>query len=248
MKLLIDFGNTRLKWATLKEQRLQAGGVFAHVGGALVGELRREWSGFTHVEAVLVASVVSVASEAELEAFVHERFGLRPEFLRSPAVALGLRNAYVHPERLGIDRFLAMAAAHAERACARVLVSVGTAMTLDALDADGLHHGGLILASPRLMREALLAGTARIGVSEGQYDEMPGNTADAVASGALYAAAGAIERFCATAQRRLGTAPTVLLTGGGAEELAPLIGPTERAHDLVLRGLALWAQAKPQAS
>lgn len=247
MKLLIDFGNTRLKWATLTQQRLQAGGVFAHAGSALIGELRREWSGFAQVEAVLVASVVSVAREAELEAFVHERFGLHAEFLRSPAAALGLRNAYVHPERLGIDRFLAMAAAHAQRPCARVLVSVGTAMTLDALAADGLHHGGLIVASPRLMREALLAGTARIGASEGQYDEMPGNTADAVASGALYAAAGAIERFCATATQRFGAVPVMLLTGGGAEEIAPLIGPAERTHDLVLRGLALWAQATSRA-
>ena len=243
MKLLVDFGNTRLKWATLNQQRMQPGGVFAHAGVALIAELRREWSGFARVDAVLVASVVAAAREAELDAFVHERFGVHAQFLRSPAAALGLRNAYVHPERLGVDRFLAMAAAHAERPCARVLVSVGTAMTLDAFAADGVHHGGLIVPSPRLMREALLAGTARIGVSEGLYEEMPGNTADAVVSGSLYAAAGAIERFCATAARRLGTPPALLLTGGGVDELAPLIGPAERAHDLVLRGLALWAQA-----
>ena len=248
MKLLVDFGNTRLKWARLSEQRLQVGGVFAHAGAALTTELRREWIEFARVDAVLVASVVSLEREAELDAFVRERFGLHAQFLRSPAAALGVRNAYVHPERLGIDRFLAMAAAHAQRPSARVLVSVGTGMTLDALAADGLHHGGLIVASPRLMREALLAGTARVGVSEGQYDEMPGNTADAVLSGSLYAAAGAIERFCATAARRLGTAPVLLLTGGGSEELAPHVGAAERAHDLVLRGLALWAQAPPQAS
>lgn len=247
MKLLIDFGNTRLKWATLERQRVQVRGVLAHADCALTTELRREWSELVRVHAVLVASVVAPALEAELGALVHERFGLHAQFLRSPAAALGLRNAYVHPERLGIDRFLAMAAAHAERPCARVLVSVGTAMALDALGADGLHHGGLILASPRLMREALLAGTARVGASEGQYDEMPGNTADAVASGAIYAAAGAIERFCATATRRFGTAPALLLTGGGAEELAAHIGPAQCAHDLVLRGLALWAQAPSQA-
>lgn len=246
MKLLIDFGNTRLKWATLDRQRVQAGGVFAHADCALIAELRREWSELTHVDAVLVASVVAPTLEAALAALVHERFGLHAEFLRSPAAALGLRNAYAAPARLGIDRFLTMAAAHAERPCARVVVSVGTALTLDALDAEGVHHGGIIVASPRLMRDALLTGTARVGSTEGHYDEMPTNTADAVASGALDAAAGAVARFRATAMRRFGTLPAVVLTGGGADELAPLLGDVERAHDLVLRGLALWAQALPQ--
>ena len=246
MKLLIDFGNTRLKWATLERQRVQVRGVFAHAECAFTTELRREWSELVHVDAVLVASVVAAALEAELAALVQERFGLQAQFLRSPAAALGLHNAYADPARLGIDRFLAMAAAHAERPCARVLVSVGTALTVDALDAAGIHHGGLIVASPRLMRGALLTGTARVGAAEGHYDEMPTTTADAVVSGALDAAAGAIARFCAVATRRLGASPAVLLTGGGADELAPLLDDAERANDLVLRGLALWAQAPPQ--
>lgn len=247
MNLLIDFGNTRIKWAHFDEGRLQAGGVFAHRAAAWIAELKREWSECTRVDRVLVASVVAAEREAELAALVQQRFGIGAEFLRSPAAALGVRNAYVHPERLGIDRFLAMAAAHAEHAGARVLISVGTAMTLDALDADGLHHGGLIVPSPQLMRESLFAGTARLVASEGQYEEMPGNTADAIVSGALDAAAGAIERFRATATRRFGHAPGLLLTGGGADELAPLIGCADRVHDLVLRGLALWGQAPRQA-
>lgn len=247
MKLLIDFGNTRLKWATLDRARVQAGGVFAHAECALTAELRREWSELTHVDAVLVASVVAPKLELELGALVQERFGFDADFLRSPAAALGLRNAYAEPARLGIDRFLAMAAAHAERPCARVLISVGTALTLDALDAEGVHHGGLILASPRLMREALISGTARVGAAEGHYVEMPTNTADAVVSGALDAAVGAITRFRAVATRRLGTSPSVLLTGGGGDELSSLLGDAERVHDLVLRGLAMWAQAPPQA-
>jgi type III pantothenate kinase len=246
MKLLIDFGNTRLKWATLNKGQLQAGGVFAHADSALVTELRREWAELVRVDAVLVASVVASAREHELDEFVRERFGLRAEFLRSPAAALGVRNAYAVPARLGIDRFLALVAAHAEHARALVLVSVGTALTLDALAADGVHHGGVVVASPRLMRDVLLAGTARIGALDGQCNEMPHNTADAVVTGSLYAAAGAIDRFCVAAARRLGTPPALLLTGGGADELAPLVERAERAHDLVLRGLALWAQAPAQ--
>ncbi|MEP7042866.1 MAG: type III pantothenate kinase [Dokdonella sp.] len=241
MKLLIDFGNTRLKWATLTQGRLQAGGVFAHLERPLATALRSEWTGLHRVDAVLVASVVGVTREDELAACVRERFQIDAQFLRSPAAALGVHNAYAEPARLGLDRFLGLVALQAARPRAQVLVSVGTALTIDALAADGIHHGGLILASPRVMREALLGATARVGTFDGLWREMPANTADAVFAGSLYAAAGAIDRFRSAASRRIGAAPALLLTGGGAEELEPLLPDAERVHDLVLRGLALWA-------
>lgn len=242
MKLLIDLGNTRLKWAFLARGELRAGGVFAHGRAPLDVPLRREWAELRGIEAVLVASVVAPSVEDELDAWVHERFGLHAGFLRSPAAALGLRNAYVQPTRLGIDRFLAMAALHDASPRAQVLVGVGTALTADALDGGGRHHGGLILPSPHVMREAVLGSTARVAALGGHWSEMPADTADAVVSGSLYAALGAIDRFVAAAARRLDAVPAVVLTGGGAEELAPLLPDAERAHDLVLRGLALWAE------
>lgn len=247
MKLLIDFGNTRLKWAMLAERRLQLGGVFAHTDKPLTGALRIEWAELARVDAVLVASVVAPAREDELEDYVRARFRVHAQFLRSPAAALGIRNAYAVPARLGIDRFLALAAAHAEHPRAQVLASVGTALTLDALDATGAHQGGVILPGPALMRAAIQGGTARVGLAEGRFREMPDNTADAVASGALYAAAGAIERFQAATARRLGAPPTLLLTGGGADDLMPLVTGAERVNDLVLRGLVLWADASAPA-
>ena len=243
MKLLIDFGNTRLKWATLSGERMQPGGVFAHIDKPLTMALRVEWAELARVSAVLVASVVSAAREEELDAFVRSRFGVHAELLRSPASALGIRNAYAAPARLGIDRFLALAALHAQHPCAQVLASVGTALTLDALDAEGLHHGGVIVPGPALMRAAINGSTARVDAGVGRFRDLPDNTADAVASGALYAAAGAIDRFRAAAAQRLGGAPALTLTGGGVNELVPLVADAERAHDLVLRGLALWAQA-----
>jgi type III pantothenate kinase len=241
MKLLVDFGNTRLKWATLTPGHMQAGGVFAHVERPLAAALRSEWAALHRVEAVFVASVVGATREDELAACIRERFHLDTRFLRSPSYALGVRNAYAEPARLGVDRFLGLAALQAERPRAQVLVSVGTALTVDALAADGIHHGGLIVASPRLMREALLGATARVGNADGHWRELPSNTADAVFAGALYAAAGAVDRFRNAAAQRLGAAPALLLTGGGADELDALLPDAERVHDLVLRGLALWA-------
>ena len=245
MKLLVDFGNTRLKWATFANGAVRAGGVFAHADVPLEAALLREWSHLGRISAAFVASVVGAVREQELAALVRQCFRVDTVFLRSPAFALGIRNAYVEPARLGIDRFLGLAALHAERAQPLVLASVGTALTVDALGADGVHHGGLIVASPRLMRSALYAATARVAGPEGRWRPMPASTADAVFSGALYAAAGAVERFHRQAQRQIGAGATLLLAGGGADELAPLLPEAERAHDIVLRGLALWAAAAP---
>ena len=240
MKLLIDFGNTRLKWATLSHAQLRIGGVFAHVDKPAIAQLRIEWAELAHVDAVLVASVVASAHEGELAAYVRERFGVRTAFLRSPAAALGVRNAYAEPERLGIDRFLALAALHAQQPRAQVLASVGTALTLDALDADGSHRGGVIAPGPLLMRTAVLGGTARVTSADGVCRALPDNTADAVVTGSLYAVAGAIDRFRVAAAGCLVAPPALLLTGGGADELAPLLPDAQRVHDLVLHGLALW--------
>lgn len=246
MNLLIDLGNSRLKWAALVGGRMRPGGVFAHVGKPLAVDLRTEWAEFGRAGAIFVASVVAPAREEELDAFVHERFGLRAQFVRSPASALGVRNAYAEPSRLGIDRFLALVAAHAQNARAQILVSAGTALTVDAIDADGTHLGGLIVASPGMMRAAVLAGTARVNVADGLCRELPRSTADAVVTGSLYAAAGAIDRFRATLAQRLGTPAALVLSGGGGDEIEALIAPVERAHDLVLHGLALWAEAFAQ--
>lgn len=251
MKLLVDYGNTRFKWALfdgrLSDDALRVGGVFAHADVALRGSLAREWRALSAIDAVFVASVVAPAREDELAALVRERFGLDAQFVRSPAAALGVRNAYAEPQRLGVDRFLALAAAHARAPRLQVLASVGTALTIDALAADGEHLGGLILPSPALMRRAVVAGTARVDAREGRYRDWPASTDDGVFSGALFAAAGAIERFRGALERRFDAQAALVLGGGGSDELEPLLADVERTHDLVLHGLALWAQAAPIA-
>ncbi len=243
MKLLVDFGNTRLKWATFDGRQLCHGGVFAHAQTPLRETLAREWHTLDAIQEVLVASVVAPTLEDALAAFTRERFGVTAQCLRSPAAALGVRNAYAEPQRLGVDRFLALAAAHARAARLQVLVSVGTALTIDALAADGEHLGGLIVPSPELMRRAVVAGTARVDMRAGRYAPWPASTDDAVYSGALYAAIGAIERFRGALAQRFAGTPALLLGGGGSAELLPLLGTAECVHDLVLHGLALWAQA-----
>jgi type III pantothenate kinase len=244
MKLLVDVGNTRLKWATQDGAApLQRGGATAHGSEAPGAALEYAWRALQEIDAVWIASVVAPAQEQALADFVQARFGCAAQFVRSPAQALGIRNAYAEPARLGIDRFLALAALQAAAPGARVLVGVGTALTVDALGADGVHRGGIIVAAPALMRTALLQATARVGVADGTWQALPRSTADGVHSGALYAAAGAVDRFRAAAAAALGEMPRLDLTGGGAGELAALLPDARRHDDLVLAGLALWSDA-----
>lgn len=243
MQLLIDIGNSRLKWATVVSGTIAVRGAVAHAGTLIGDALVREWAALPPVRRIFVASVAPLAFDTEIEIAARDRFGIDAEFVRSPAEALGIRSAYADPQRLGVDRFLGLAAIHAASPRAQVLVGVGTAMTLDALDADGTHLGGWILPAPALMRESVLARTARVGVSDGNLVEFADNTADGLYSGSLHAARGAVERFVANTARELAAWPAVVLTGGGADGIAPLLPGAEQRADLVIEGLALWALA-----
>lgn len=242
MKLLVDFGNTRLKWALWADGRRSMGGVFAHRETTLEAALSSNWSALPRLQAILVASVVDPSREHELAELIEAHFETEAEFVRSPASGLGITNAYREPERLGVDRFLAMAALHAAQQRAQVIVSCGTALTLDALCADGRHLGGLIAPSPALMRESLGRGTARVGEEPGHLVEIADNTMDAAYSGCLLAAVALIERFRREFHARIGAPVAVVADGGGVGEWLSLLPDVERGRDLVLRGLALWSE------
>jgi len=242
MKLLFDIGNTRLKWALWDGTNLTQAGALAHAAtidfGALLAPLRAP-------DAVWIASVGAPALDDALTQALAARWPLTPNFVRSSAAACGVYNAYAQPERLGVDRFLNLIALHASDGGvgAHVIASCGTALTLDALAPGGRHLGGLIAPSPDLMRQALLGNTARLGALEDvPVVEIADSTAAAVASGSWLAAAALVERFRERAASQFGTRPDLVLSGGGADRLARLIaGPHRIEPDLVLRGLAHFA-------
>ena len=242
MKLLIDLGNTRLKWALWDGAELHSGGAVAHAGGQPV-DFAALWKDIHNVDATWIASVATPVLDAALVESLRVRGIPAPHFVRSCAQACGVRNAYPQPERLGVDRFLSLIAAHAHAPQATVIASCGTALTLDALAADGKHLGGLIAPAPELMRSALLGNTARLGdVGDALIVEMADNTADAVESGSWLAAVALIERFMVHAAQAFGDTPALVLGGGGAPRLANLIAlPLRIDAELVLRGLARFA-------
>lgn len=238
---LFDLGNSRFKYAPLHGDR--AGDVQAWTHGAedLRGEaLRSLPQGGT----AYVASVAAPGLTATMLEILRMRFE-RVYVARTEAAFAGVRIAYAEPARFGVDRYLALLAAARGRQNVLV-VGVGTALTVDLLDADGLHHGGRISASPTTMREALHARAVQLPASGGEYREFANDTDDALASGCDGAAIALIERSRAKAEDQLQAPVRLLLHGGGAPVLQPRL-PPDTAHQplLVLDGLARWAVHLP---
>ncbi|WP_417471515.1 type III pantothenate kinase [Luteimonas mephitis] len=238
---LFDLGNTRLKCAPVDAAgRIGTVRALAHDGVRFDEGLAAALPArFTDA---CVASVASESLRAELLDALAQRCGrisLACTQRRFGDVAI----AYAQPARLGVDRFLALLGARARGAEAALVVGVGTALTIDWLDADGRHRGGRIAPSPMLMREALHARAAHLPVDGGDYAEFADDTDDALDSGCTGAALALVERSLQVAQAQSGALPRLLLHGGGSDALRPRLPHAIDAPALVLEGLAQWAKA-----
>lgn len=236
---VFDLGNSRLKCAPLGEDG-RPGDVlaFAHDGRALEAGWERALP--MRIEAAHVASVAAPALRVALLEALSARCA-RIGLASTQRAWGGVRIAYAAPERLGVDRFLAMLAAHS-RGGAWLVVGVGTALTIDLVDADGRHHGGRIAPSPALMREALHARAAQLPPVGGHYREFATDTDDALASGCTGAALALVTCSGEAAAQLCGRPVPVLLHGGGADALRPHLPDAVHAPALVLEGLGCWAQ------
>lgn len=242
MRLLLDLGNTRLKWARQDRSDAWLDHGAADWRDDVESVLASAWMALPAPAEVIGASVVDGEREARVAALARRVFGVTTTWVRTPAEACGVRVAYADPRRLGVDRFLGMVSARSTSSTPCVLVGIGTALTLDALTVDGQHLGGLIAPGPQLMQQSLFGATARIESATGEIVAFADNTADAVASGCWHAAAALVERFVAQTATRLGTVPELVLGGGDAATLLPLLSlPARLSQDAVLRGLAIWA-------
>jgi type III pantothenate kinase len=250
MTWLIDLGNTRLKCARLLLTReREPTYAFVHRGGreteadAIARLLDRIGIPSPEGTDVLLASVAPRRLTDTLVEAVRAR-GFKLRSAQSAAQFGKLRIAYAEPTHLGVDRFLALLAASERTDGPWLVVSIGSAVTVDLLGADGKHFGGLIAPSPEHMREALASRFAALDLPEGVAGDFARDSADAVASGIRGAALGLLERSAHAAEALLGMSPTLLATGGGASLLEgwrrTALVP---APDLVLEGLAIFAQA-----
>lgn len=241
MMLLVDVGNTRIKWALAVSSA--APGTWTKSGAVERNELARlteEWRGLP-ISRVIASNVAGSGIEAELQ-----RAAPMPvEWFVSTPEAAGVRNRYRDPAQLGCDRFAAAIGARAlYSGRALIIANCGTATTVDALTAGGEFIGGMILPGWRLMMEALARNTARLPfVRNGKVDAtcFADNTEDAIASGCVAAQAGAIGIACEEQAKRHGGAYCIV-SGGAAGFIAPhLRMPHAVVENLVLVGLHAYA-------
>ena len=246
--LLLDVGNTRLKWGVLDDGQIHKTGHIA------MRKVRDEGLGILtsrlphNVDTVYVSNVAGATFATRLSGVIGAHCGCDVHFAKPEREACGIRSGYRHPRRLGVDRWVAMIGAWAELASTCVIVDAGTAVTIDAIDDDGQHLGGQILPGVRLMLEALAASTSDIPPVGGKLAAASGldmfgdTTSKAVQHGAWNAVAGAVDRAITTL-RSNAYEPAVVLTGGDASRMLTALG-TESLHrpHLVLQGLARMLQ------
>ena len=242
--LAIDVGNTRLKWALYSTPApgaglLEHGAVFLETIDDLA---ERAWQQLPAPSSMLGSIVAGEGIRRRAEAQL-EIWDVEPRWVVSSSQACGVINSYDHPSRLGVDRWVALIGARHRvlaHGAARpaLVVMVGTAVTVDALDATGRFLGGLILPGFGLMLRALEMGTAGLKAPTGEAVEFPTNTSDALMSGGADAIAGAVERMHRKLLARTGQKPALIMTGGAAVKLSPIIDlPFETVDTLIFEGL-----------
>jgi type III pantothenate kinase len=244
--LALDVGNTRLKWAQYEAAQpgarlLASGAVFLENIDKLADT---DWHDLTPPTRMLGCIVASDAIRQRVQEQM-ELWDVSPQWVVAAATENGVTNGYDHPARLGADRWVAIIGAwHRVQATQPgrpiVVVMVGTAVTVEAIDPMGHFLGGLILPGHGIMLRALESGTAGLHVPTGEVRSFPTNTSDALTSGGTYAIAGAVERMIKHLRARTGTEPVCIMTGGAGWKMLPsmdLSVPCELVDSLVFDGL-----------
>lgn len=247
MMLLVDIGNTRVKWSLWGQGRHESMGDFTHAVDGLARQLDHAWSDLGTPERVVVANVAGPAFENAIQAWVLTHWSLSVTFEKAQARALGVTNAYADAASLGVDRWMTLIAVRHSMRGAACVVDCGSAITVDVLSDDGMHCGGWIAPGLEMMRRVLMKNTQGIGNFAPQADasvDLARATGDGVRAGTLLAAGGFVERGLRAAQRRCGPNVAGVLTGGDAPVLLALLdAPFRYEPHLVLSGLAIVAEA-----
>jgi type III pantothenate kinase len=252
MLFALDIGNSRLKWALYETP---------HPSSALVAQgvcflenieqlAENDWADLpapTHILGCIVAGDA-------IKGRVKDKFYVRdavPQWVVSSEAEAGVVNGYDSPMRLGSDRFVAMIGARQRliqkglASMPLVVVMVGTAVTVEAIDPSGKFLGGFIIPGHGIMLKALESGTAGLHVPTGDVVPFPTNTSDALTSGGTYAIAGAVERMMVHMRERFNQEPHCIMTGGAGWKMAPSMStPFELVDNLIFDGLLAIAEQR----
>lgn len=255
----IDIGNTRLKWRLRRAAEVGPSQALVREDfsgpedllSALTTGVQLSLQG-ERVEQVLVGSVAAEEVAASVARWTLQQFGVEAEFACVTESCSGIRVGYEDPERLGVDRWLALLAAGKQQLDGVVVIDCGSAITIDVLH-KGAHSGGYIVPGFQMMRAALFQDTARVRAAvSADVDMGPGKNTDAAVNNGLSAmVAGFVLKILADLKSQGWWGDRlkykVLVTGGDAEKLSALLEsevvaqgwPVEVVDDLVMNGLEL---------
>lgn len=237
--LAIDAGNSRIKWGLADDHGWTRRAFLDTVDAVnLAGQLE----GSTAPARIVISNVAGEAVRAALSTALTQH-SVAPLWVQGREQQCGVRSGYANPAQLGADRWAGVIAAWSLYSCACVVINAGTTMTVDALSADGVFLGGVIVPGLDLMRNSLSAGTAQLKLQQGAFYYFPDNTGDAIYSGALNALAGTIDRMSAYMEESGQGTPLVVISGGAAALIKPRLNVrTELVDNLVLEGLLIIAK------
>lgn len=247
-KLLIDIGNTRIKWAHLQDAKtgkLSGHGYVQH-NKQLGIEVLKQIEAPAKLSAIYVSAVTDDLNSQRIKRQLQDLHDVTVCMVKSQSEGNGLVSGYKQPDLLGVDRWVAMIGAFAQAKPEHgvIVVDAGTAITIDALDANGKHLGGTIAPGLELMRSALNKNTQRLMLVEGaDVNAVADNTQDAIASGTMWSLIGNILQT----EERLGLDQNskidYFITGGDAQHLLQYLPSRyQLVNDLILQGLARIAE------
>ncbi len=237
--ILLDVGNTNIKWTWLDTMGLGEITSLSHQEQDIDRLLSQEWSAVAAPVQAYISSVAGQDMDNKLQGWMRRHWSLEPSFVRSRAAACGVKNSYREPERLGVDRWLSMLALHARFPGPACVVDCGSAVTIDAIGLAGQHLGGLILPGFGLMRQALAEHTAiaLVGATKPR-GLLARDTESAIAAGGVNAVAALVERIVREVAAESNAPVELVLTGGDAGVLQDALSMSSRIEpNLVLQGL-----------
>ncbi len=243
MILLVDVGNSRIKWGRAGDQVISDYGALEYKDRPIMEVLASAWAELPPPERILVINVAGTSLTESINRYCHEHFRRDPEYIQTTPQACGVTNGYTQPAQLGADRWVAVIGAYHRYGGPACVISCGTAITVDTVTREGRHLGGLIAPGLGVMQRALAAAAPAIPKEPGDTVSLYArDTRTAVTSGILYAAAGFLERATTEIQGLQGAQTKFLLTGGDAARLQSIArGQFTLTPHLVLEGLAVLA-------
>ncbi len=245
--LAIDSGNSFVKWGIHDGIQWL---VQNKVATNNLSTLEAQWDNLSMEPTSIVISHVSNQSVQDILSGLLSVWPISIYWVKARPFQCGVYNGYTDPYQLGCDRWVALIAARQfflQQSC--LVINVGTALTVDGLSDSGQFLGGIIFPGPYLMFRSLKENTEQLDAVVGSYQDFPSNTSNAIFSGVIQSALGAIERMSSLFSVQLKCPlKNCIISGGGAHLLVPYINfPIRSIENIVLEGLVIVAKESGQS-